>query len=66
MVINSKLHMSYLVVCPGYSVDSNTFCDCDSDCTDDNQWCSCPEAQACCKSKDVKDLQGNSFFMSTF
>jgi len=37
------------VVCPGYSYETNTFCDCDGDCNGAPEWCSCEEAKACCK-----------------
>mmetsp|Transcript_11307 Transcript_11307/g.12947 ORF Transcript_11307/g.12947 Transcript_11307/m.12947 type:complete len:147 (+) Transcript_11307:51-491(+) len=35
------------VLCPGQP--SENYCDCDGDCTGQSQWCTCPEAQKCCK-----------------
>lgn len=39
------------VVCPGFSTNSNTFCDCDGDCEEKgDSWCDCDLARAktCC------------------
>ena len=35
------------VHCPGYD-KKNEFCDCDGDCTENPDWCSCPKAEHCC------------------
>jgi hypothetical protein len=36
------------IACPGLSIESNTYCDCDGDCTEMPQYCACAEAQKCC------------------
>ena len=57
-VVDYKFIQCFAVVCPGYSFEDNTYCDCDSDCN--KPMCSrymtrhrftCPEAQACCGNK---------------
>ena len=37
------------VVCPGFSFEDNTYCDCEGDCEAKPEWCSCSEAKDCCK-----------------
>jgi hypothetical protein len=34
------------VLCPG--LDKDDFCDCDGDCTENPDWCSCSQARNCC------------------
>jgi len=34
------------ILCPGF--EDGEYCDCSWDCTEQPQWCSCTEAQACC------------------
>ena len=40
-------HYSYsYVLCPG--LDKEDYCDCDGDCTEQPEWCSCSDAVDCC------------------
>jgi len=50
------------VVCPGYSFDDDTQCDCDSDCVDNADTnCGCAEAQECCAENSGVVCPGYSF-----
>jgi len=42
--------------CPGYA----EYCDCGGDCHNHPEWCSCPDAQACCASAMARDSDTDS------
>jgi len=44
------------VVCPGFSFEDNTQCDCDGDCG--LSWCGCEEAEACCSGERDTSCDG--------
>jgi hypothetical protein len=51
-ILNAAEDIGFEVVCPGLSIESNTYCDCEGDCTQMPQYCACAEAQKCCGALD--------------
>ena len=56
----------FLVVCPGFSIEGNTYCDCEGDCLEQPEWCSCPEAKHCCKQNQHVVCPGFSLKENTY